>query len=192
MIVGRTTLEERDAARFANLGGYVFLVVHALTWLVASVLSYFLELEVAALVYLFQGLLAFPASLVVERWLGYPLLGRENSLTPLYIQVASVQIVALPAVIYVFDLDPLLVPAAFAAVGGAHFLPYVWLQRTPIYGVLAVFTAFAPWGLIIALGREAAFNIIGFTIGAGFLAAGLGVWAVVGRDRALAGADDKR
>lgn len=186
MTIGRTTLEERDAARFANLGGYVFMLVHGLTWIVASILSYALALEAAALVYLFQGLVAFPASLVVERWLGYPLLGKENSLTPLFVQVASIQIVALPAVIYVFDLDPRLVPAAFAAVAGAHFLPYVWLMRTPIYGALAVFTALAPWALLATLGRDAAFNVVGFVLGAGLLVAGVAVRAVVSRDRALA------
>ena len=33
---------------------------------------------------------------------------------------------------------PALVPAAFAAIGGGHFLPYAWLHRTRLYVALGV------------------------------------------------------
>lgn len=188
MTTPRTSAEERDAARFGNLGGFTFLLVHGVTFAIAGVLSYLLETEPAALVYLFQGIVAFPVALGVERLLGLRMAGRDDSLTPLFIQVASIQLVALPAVIYVFELEPLLVPAAFAAVAGAHFLPYVWLQRTPIYGVLAVFTSLAPWGLLILLDRETAFHLTGFVVGAGLLVAGVAVRQVTLRDRAAAAA----
>lgn len=183
---GRTALQERDAARFSNLGGFTFLVVHGVAFMIASALSYVLEVELAALAYLFVGIVAFPLSLLAERLQGFRLLGSENPLTPLFIQVASIQIVALPAVIYVYDLDPLIAPAALAAVAGAHFLPYTWLQGTPIYGVLAVFTALAPWGLLIAFDRDTAFHITGFVIGTGLVAAGLGVRLVITRARSAA------
>jgi hypothetical protein len=186
MAGGRTALQERDAARFSNLGGFTSLVVHGVAFMAATVASYVLEVEIAALVYLFVGIVAFPLSLVAERMQGFRMLGSENQLTPLFIQVASIQIVALPAVIYVYDFDPLIVPAALAAVAGAHFLPYTWLQGTPIYGALAVFTALAPWGLLIAFSRETAFHITGFVVGAGLVAAGLGVRLVVTRARAAA------
>lgn len=182
----RSTLEERDAARFGNLGGYTFLVVHGVTFALAGLASFVLELETAALVYLFQGLVAFPLSLALERAQGFRMAGKENSLTPLFVQVASIQIVALPAVIYVFELDPRLVPAAFAAVAGAHFLPYVWLQRTRIYGVLAVFMALAPWALLVMLDRDAAFHATGLVVGAALVIAGVAVRTVMLRDRARA------
>ena len=59
---------------------------------------------------------------------------------------------ALPAVIIVYALNPLYVPAAFAAVGGGHFLPYAWLHRTSVYIYLGVavslgsFAMMAVWG----------------------------------------------
>jgi hypothetical protein len=186
MTTTRSTIEERDVARFANLGGFTFLIVHGVTFALAGLASFVLELETAALVYLFQGLVAFPLSLALERAQGFRLLGKENSLTPLFIQVASIQIVALPAVIYVFDLDPRLVPAAFAAVAGAHFLPYVWLQHTRIYGALAVFMALVPWGLLLVLGRDAAFHATGPVAGAALIVAGVAVRSVVLRDRLAA------
>jgi len=183
MTTTRSTFDERDAARSANLGGYTFLVVHGVTFALAGLASFILELETAALVYLFQGLVAFPVSLALERAQGFRMLGKENSLTPLFIQVASIQIVALPAVIYVFELDPRLVPAAFAAVAGAHFLPYVWLQRTRIYGALAVFLALVPWGLLLVLDRDDAFHVTGLVVGAALIVAGVAVRSVVLRDR---------
>jgi hypothetical protein len=46
------------------------------------------------------------------------------------------QIVALPAVILVHAFAPWAVPAALAAIGGGHFLPYTWIHRTWLYTVL--------------------------------------------------------
>ena len=115
---------ERDEARTANRGGFSFLFVHGLTSLVAAVLTFVLPVGTAALIFMFQGLVAFPPSLLLERALGYRMVSRENTLQPLFIQVASIQLLALPAVIVAYSLNPLYTPVAFAAVGGAHFLPY--------------------------------------------------------------------
>ena len=69
--LARTTDSERDEALVANRGGLSFLLVHGLTWLIAAALSFALPLKLAALVYLFQGFVALPASLVLERLLGF-------------------------------------------------------------------------------------------------------------------------
>jgi hypothetical protein len=71
-------------------------------------------------------------------------------------------------------------------VAGAHFLPYVWLQRTAVYGFLAVFMALGPWALLLLLGREAAFHATGLVVGAALVIAGIGVRMVVLRDRSPA------
>lgn len=55
-----------------------------------------------------------------------------------------VQILALPALIMMYTVDRSLAPAIFAAIGVAHFLPYVRLHRTYAYLML---------GLAISLGR---------------------------------------
>lgn len=120
---GMTFDEIRDEVRLSNRGGFAFLFVHGLTWLAAAGLSRVLPVEQAALVFLFQGVVAFPASLLLEQAMGYRRLSSANPLLPLVIQVAMVQGLALPASIIVFNLDPLLVPATFAATSGGHFLP---------------------------------------------------------------------
>lgn len=172
----RTTDQERDEARTANRGGVSFLVAHGIASLVAGALTFALPVETAALLFMFQGMAAFPASLLLERSLGYRMVGRENSLQPLFIQVASIQLLALPAVIVVYSLEPLYTPVAFAAVGGAHFLPYAWLQRTRVYAVLAAVVAVVPYLLLLlGLGAAAVFHATGFVIGTALLVAAAAV-----------------
>ena len=64
--------------------------------------------------------------------------------------------VALPAVIVAYSLRPDFVPVAMAAVGGGHFLPYAWLQRTPVYAVLGVVVSLGAFALQVLL-QAAAF-----------------------------------
>ncbi len=171
----RTTDFERDEARTGNRGGFSFLFVHGVASIVAAVLTFVLPVGTAALLFMFQGVVAFPVSLALERALGYQMVGRENTLQPLFIQVASIQLLALPAVIVAYGLDPLYTPVAFAAVGGAHFLPYTWLQRTPIYGALAVVVAVSPY-LLLGLGVLWVFHATGFIVGTALLTASAAVW----------------
>jgi hypothetical protein len=65
------------------------------------------------------------------------------------------QVVALPAVIVAYSLNPASVPVVLAAIAGGHFLPYAWLQRTRIYVVLAVAIAVGALALQIGLGTRA-------------------------------------
>lgn len=177
-----TTDEERDEIRLNNRGGFVFLLVHGVTWTLAGALSLVLPIEQAALLYLFQGVVAFPASLAIERALGFRLIGSENSLTTLFVMIATIQMLALPAAIIVFSLEPLLLPAAFAATAGGHFLPYAWLHRTQAYAVLAAVTALAPFGVALVAGRTTSFHGTGFIVGATLLIAGIVIRWQVGRE----------
>jgi hypothetical protein len=52
--------------------------------------------------------------------------------------MAASQILGLPALIATYSLDPDLVPLVLASLGGIHFLPYAWLQRSRVYIYLAV------------------------------------------------------
>jgi hypothetical protein len=167
----RPTDVERVEARTANGGGFSFLLVHGITWVGAGILSFVLPRDTAALVYLFQGLVAFPASLIVERALGYRTLStNENSLVSLFVLVAVAQGLALPASIIVFNLDPRLVPVVFAATNGGHFLPYSWLHGTRAYIGLAIVAALGPFAVVVTAGADVAFHASGFIAGGALLA----------------------
>ena len=166
----RPTDVERVEARTANGGGFSFLLIHGITWVGAGILSFVLPRDTAALVYLFQGLVAFPASLIVERVLGYRTLStNENSLVSLFVLVAVAQGFALPASIIVFNLDPRLVPVVFAATNGGHFLPYSWLHGTRAYIGLAIVAALGPSAVLVTAGADAAFHASGFIAGGALL-----------------------
>jgi hypothetical protein len=83
---------------------------------------------------------------------------------PLVIQLSLVPTLGLPAVLVTLRFAPAYVPTVFAALVGAHFLPYVWLQRTSIYAVLAAVVSLGPFVLSVIL-RERAFPWVGILVG---------------------------
>ena len=62
-----------------------------------------------------------------------------------------------------------------AAVG-----PYTWLQRTPVYGILAVAVAVVPY-LLLGLGKLWVFHATGFILGTALLVASAAVWVAAPR-----------
>lgn len=157
-----------DVARSSG-GGVGFLLAYALTLSIVTVLAFTQTVEVGALAFLFQGGVALPLAFYLERQLGYPAMATDNPLRALSIQLAMIQVVALPAVILVYALDPTYVPAAFAAVVGGHFLPYAWLHRIPAYVVLGVAASFFPLGLMV-VGGAAAFPYVPLALAVLYLA----------------------
>jgi len=138
-----TPLSELDAIRqraiLASVAGFPFLLVFGVVWLAAGALSYWVPRGVAPWLYPCLGGLAVPIAIALERRLAYVPAADPDPLLPLTLQLLFVQIVAFPAILLVWDATPNFVPVAFAAVVGAHFLPFQWVYRTKVYGVLAVF-----------------------------------------------------
>jgi hypothetical protein len=104
--------------------------------------------------------------------MGYVRAGQNDPLLPLTLQVLFVQIVAFPAILLVWDKAPEDVPAAFAAIVGAHFLPFQWVYRTKLYGVMGVAVAVGPFLLAVLCG-EGALHYTGFFVGAALLVGAL-------------------
>jgi hypothetical protein len=147
----------REEVTASSAGGAPFLIAFGSTLLITGLLGLVLTTKAAAVVLLFQGNVALPLAFWLERRLARRRLSADNPLRSLSIQLANSQIVALPAVIMTFSFAPWAVPAAFAAIGGGHFLPYMWLQRTRIYLVLGIVVSLGSWLLTVML-REAAFT----------------------------------
>ena len=155
----RTNMSDIDRAlddvSASSAGGAPFLIAFGFTLAVCGVLGLVLPLRTAAIITLFQGNLALPLAFLLERRLGTRRMAADHPLKPLALQMAMSQIVALPAVLLAFALHPAYVPAAMAAIGGGHFLPYAWLQRTRIYVILGVAVSVGALVLTLALRREA-------------------------------------
>jgi hypothetical protein len=153
-----------DDVSASSAGGAPFLIAYGATFIVTGVLSFFLPLPTAALVAMFQGGVALPLSFWLERRMTAHPMAQDNPLRSLSVQMAMTQIVALPAVIIAFSLNPVTVPAVLAAVGGGHFLPYAWLHRTRLYLILGIAVSIGALVIQIAL-RAAAFPYILLYVG---------------------------
>ena len=158
----------RQQAILSSMAGFPFLLVFAFAWSAAAVLTYLVPEEIAPWVYPFIGIPAMPIAMALERRLGYVRATKPDPLLPLVLQIVFVQVVAFPAILLVWDVSPHFVPVAFAAVVGAHFLPFQWIYRTRLYGVLGVVVAVGPFLLAVLFG-EAALHYTGFFVGAALL-----------------------
>jgi hypothetical protein len=144
----------QDEVSASSAGGAPFLIAYGLTLFVTAILSFFLPINIVALIAMFQGSIALPLAFWLERRMGPGPMSPDNPLRPLSVQMAMSQILALPAIIVAYSLDPRLVPVVLAAVGGAHFLPYAWLHRTLLYAALAVAISIGAFILQLLLRSE--------------------------------------
>ena len=147
----------------SSMGGAAFLIAYGATFLITGVLSLVLPPETVALVAMFQGGAALPVAFWLERRLGRHPMAADNPLRPLSVQLAMSQALALPAFIAVYSLSPRALPLVLAAVGGMHFLPYAWLQRSQAYAVLGGAVSIGAF-LIQVLLPGAAFSLILFYV----------------------------
>lgn len=165
-------LSKIDALRqqgiLSSLAGFPFLLVFAFVWIAAASSSYLVPRDVAPWIYLFLGIPAMPIAIALERRVGYVRASTPDPLLPLTLQVLFVQVVAFPAILLVWDAAPQYVPVAFAAVVGAHFLPFQWIYRTRLYGYLGVVVAVGPFVLAVLFG-ESSMHYTGFFVGVALL-----------------------
>lgn len=151
----------RDVSE-SSAGGAPFLICFGATLLACALLSTTVSRPVAALLVMFQGSLALPAAFALERRMSRKAMAPDNPLKPVSIQLAMSQIVALPVVIAMYSLNPGGVPLAMAAIGGGHFLPYAWLQRTPVYGALGAAVSLGAFAIQIVMGASASPYVLGW------------------------------
>jgi hypothetical protein len=182
-----TSINDIDSARdeisASSAGGAPFLLAFGFTLLVTALVSLSTTARTAALVLLFQGNVALPLAFWLERRMTTGRMSPANPLRALSIQLAMSQIVALPAALLVYMFAPWAVPAAMAAIGGGHFLPYTWLQRSRAYLALGIAVSAGAWALTLAM-REAAMPAVLFYIAAWYFATAAVVYR---RAQALAG-----
>jgi len=153
-----------DEVSANSAGGAPFLIAYGATFIISGILSFVLPAETAALIVMFQGALALPAAFWLERRIGWGRMSANNPLRSLSMLLALSQALALPALLVAFNMNPRSLPVILAGLGGVHFLPYVWLHRNQLYGVLAAAISLGAFGLQLVLGPMA-FHIILLYVG---------------------------
>jgi hypothetical protein len=91
-----TVNEARSTASATAAHGAAWLIAFGITLSIAAALSFVLPLEVAVLVAVFQGGVALPLAFALERRLGSAPMAPGHPWRSLSVQLAMVQIVALP------------------------------------------------------------------------------------------------
>lgn len=160
----------RDEVSASSAGGAPFLLCYGITFVITAILAFILPRETSALIAMFQGGVALPAALWLERRVSTSRMSSQNPLRGLSAQMAISQALAIPFLIVVYNINPGQIPVVMAGLGGMHFLPYAWLHRTRIYVVLAVIVSIGAYGLIIGL-QTAAYAYILLLVGVSYLAA---------------------
>jgi Family of unknown function (DUF7010) len=164
----------RDEISASSAGGAPFLYAFAGSLIVCAILGLLLPLKTAALILLFQGNAALPIAFWLERRMGRGPMSNDNPLKSLSVLMAMSQVAALPAALIAYSRDPWLVPAALAAIGGGHFLPYAWLQRTRVYAVLGVAISVGALAITLVL-RDAGFPWVLIYMAVLYVAGGIAV-----------------
>jgi hypothetical protein len=165
----------RDEVSASSAGGAPFLIAYSATFLITGVLSLLLPERIVALIAMFQGGVALPVAFWLERRIGWRPMSKDNPLGPLSAQLAMSQGLAIPALIMAYSLNPRSLPLMLAAIGGMHFLPYAWLQRTRAYLVLGGVLSLGALALQMFLGALA-FNVILFFVSAVYAVAAVAVY----------------
>ena len=179
----------RDRAILASVAGFPFLLVFGIVWTLGGFLSYVVPANIAPWIYVVLGMPGTAVAILLERRLGYVPAASPDPLLGLTLQLLFVQIVAFPAILIVWEAAPHHLPVAFAAIVGAHFLPYSWVYRTPLYLYLGPAVAVGPFVLAVVAGRKA-LHYTGFFVGIALLAGAFAArshakatWLASGRSR---------
>ncbi|MEM7335747.1 MAG: hypothetical protein AAF490_26960 [Chloroflexota bacterium] len=144
-----------------SAGGSPFLMAFGTTFIITAVLSFLLPDETIALLAMFQGGIALPASLWLEKRISWQRMSAENPLKRLSALLAFSQAMALPALIVIFNVNPRAIPIVLTSLAGVHFVPYAWLHRTNLYFALAFALSAGGFGLQMLFGATAFhFNLL--------------------------------
>ena len=138
-----------DEVSTSSAGGAPFLICYGITFILTGIAANFLPRETSALLVMFQGAVALPVALWLEKRMGTTRMSDENPLKELSAYMAISQGLAIPFLIVLYNIDPGQIPVAMAGLGGVHFLPYAWLHRTRLYAFLAGAVAFGAFALVL-------------------------------------------
>ena len=133
--------------------GYPILLAGAFYFLVLAFLPALLPAQAVRLIWVLGLCVIFPAGILLGRVLGIAVITRDNPLGTLGGLIAATQVFYLPVFIAIYQFKPELLPLTIGLLGGAHFLPYMWLYNSHAYLFVALgagLSAFVLGGMFMA------------------------------------------
>ena len=162
-----------DEVSANSAGGAPFLLAYGFTFLITAVSTFVLPRETTALIAMFQGIIALPLAFWMESKMGWEKMSPNNPFKQLSAQLAMAQALALPILIVAYNINEGFIPIMLAAIGGMHFFPYAWLQRTNLYLILGVVLSVGAFILQLLFGTLAYTLILFFVTAVYWIAAPL-------------------
>lgn len=113
--------------------GYPILLSGSIVFLLFTFLPIIFPMETVYLIWIFGLSVIFPLGILLGKVLSVNLLSKGNPLGSLGGTVAAPQAFFIPVFIIVYMYIPAYLPFTIGLLGGAHFLPYMWIYRSKAY-----------------------------------------------------------
>ena len=166
--------------RVAYLGGFSFLLFEGALWLASALLGTFVSVGWAIAALVVGGMFIPLGAQAIQRLLKRPTVGSENPLIGLSTSAAFVIPLCYPVIAAATVADTDWFFPAFAVVVGAHYPPFAYVYRMPLY--LALCGVLVGGGTLIGWFFRDSFSLAGYFAGAVLLAFGALFYALVRRE----------
>lgn len=113
--------------------GYPILQAGSIVFLIFAFLPLLFPMNIVYLIWIFGLGAIFPFGILLGKLYGVDLLKTGNPLGTLGGIVGGTQAFFIPVFIIVYMHIPSYIPFTIGLLGGAHFLPYMWIYRSKAY-----------------------------------------------------------
>jgi hypothetical protein len=132
--------------------GYPILISGSIYFFILTFAPLLFSMETVYLIWIIGLGVIFPFGLLIGKMLGVNVITKNNPLGNLGGIVAATQAFYIPVFIMVYMNNPGYLPFTIGLLGGAHFLPYMWIYNSKAYLFITLATclsAFFLGGLFI-------------------------------------------
>lgn len=120
--------------------GFPILLSGAIVFLLFTFLPLVFPMKTVYLIWIFGLSVIFPFGILLSKILNVNILVTDNSLGTLGGIIAAPQAFFIPVFIIVYMYIPEYLPFTIGLLGGAHFLPYMWIYKSKAYLFVTITT----------------------------------------------------
>lgn len=159
--------KERSELSTKSRQGAPIIAAGSVYFFVLFLLSFVVDGRLLELIWVVGSGVVFPLGLLIARLIGADILVKGNQLGTLAGVVGGIQALYIPVYIVAYKYAPEWLPFIVGTLTAAHFIPYIWLYQSRVYGFM--------------IAAMAAVSIVfGSIHGISFMAVPLGIAAVYG------------
>ncbi len=123
--------------------GFPILLAGAIVFMLFTFLPFIFPMKTVYLIWIFGLSVIFPFGILISKMVNVNILVTDNPLGTLGGIVAAPQAFFIPVFIIVYMHIPEYLPFTIGLLGGAHFLPYMWIYKSKAYLFITLTTCIA-------------------------------------------------